>query len=1753
MSGSRQQDTDGADGQDSGLGAAGGPDGVSPYATGGGGVTFERRVATLFLSHLLAGDGALGLGDGLRVVSVAFQQAPAYPLDDLVVTAARSGETEPSLVLALAVRRSPKLVASNDEARQLIGQFVQAATDVRASGPEHRWGLVVAGPQKHAEQLARLAGLASGQMDAPGFFALVHTPRKFDSGLRGRLDQLERLVEHALVDSGEAEPVRERVRQVAWQLLSGLTVLMPRLESPDESDWNEVANRLVRVARGSELTGALGLRDRLFALASEYAPQASRVNFVLLRSRVHELLEAGVRPHDRGWRTLDHLHERALTSVSDKITYGDRRVSLNRDDAASELLETATTAGAVIVVGESGVGKSALAVPSLAAAAAADPDTVQVLCINLRDVHPLSLDFESALGCPLSVLLGELSAPHRLLVVDSADDVTEDKEAAFRYIVDAAHASDVRVVAITAIDSHRDVRDTLARHFGTDIREYEVPPLTDSEIDEIAEVFTELDNLKAIPRSRELLRRLVVVGLLVRSEIAGVPLTDADAMTEVWTRLVRRRRRSDRGTPEAREWALLRLADYALRGGSPLEAVSGIDHAALDDLRRNGLLRATGDDPFVIVPEFAHDEVRRYAVARLLLANRTPAEVLLDAGAPRWSLAAAQLACQALLAESDTTGNRVRGRFVALQASFDELVVAGHGERWGDVPGEALLSLPNPDEVLRDAWPDLSPDDPGGRSRFARLIDQRFRDQNRLVKVTAVEPIIELLLQEATPWWRDQHAQELLRDWLRAHVFADTSPGHGLRVQLRQRLVEACAEADRSLADLQRASAAPVAPTPEQVRQLLERVRQGNVTDRIPEEVEHESQLPANLDALSAASVHDGDGRRQRPEIPWEITDRIVVELLALLGPDLGDDGETILLRVAQDAPHELSHAVEEPFAARALAAYRPEFLAAMTEAYYLDDEIDDLDDTGNLDGGIRRHTVGPPLPLAGWYRGPFAVLLRTDFRIGVGVLNRMLNHAATVRAHRAAIRHPVTSLTGIDQVDHYRVDLEISGQRRSYSGDGQVWCWYRGTGGGPYPCLSGLLALERLCDHLIKAGAPIRVVVSALLDGCENLAMVGLVVGLLVRHLQDADDLLDPYLAEPLIWHYEFSRVVRESSPLVAGSEGLTAPERRRWEPRDAAAFMVLNADDDRAARLQALGETLVANARRQLESTHNSQQIETEDDFREVLDEQLMVVRGWAASLDRDRYSDHEDDHGRYIQMTPPEDVSQALQGTNDDLQRAQLSLQLKDRYYIQSKVDPTIRVEHGQLISDIAVARELLENPSPFDAHHYWDAPALVAVAALEAHLLYGLGLPDDDLAFAASTVLRIAEGEAEPPQFDSDYMFLEWGASRSAARALPLLLLPVAVSLRPIFDATDESIAVERVTSGGISLARSVSNEVRLHLARGLDRIWTTPCVQSSCHHEEGLRLVIESMHECLIGDWNPETVRCGRQSLKEPIAESLSDTPDRSIIPSQLDAAIRALAPAAAADICISTKARDLLVVVLAAQQRGLLAHGRSVDHHGTSSLVSARALLILAGHGEDGLICGHIDTYASSPGLLDNLLRALSATAEESSARAATAKRIWPGVVRRVLEFNEQGQALFEDRYSAERALAALIPNSTAENAYIYREVEDNPLRWWQPLEMQAEIEAWLVPARGIPNCVDQLLSFLGVLETEERVQIGLPWVEDLVLADPGRVARRTDILVGWLIEGRSAAVDAGLLDVWQRIVDALVVAGESQLAPYSE
>ena len=678
---------------------------------------------------------------------------------------------------------------------------------------------------------------------------------------------------------------------------------------------------------------------------------------------------------------------------------------------------------------------------------------------------------------------------------------------------------------------------------------------------------------------------------------------------------------------------------------------------------------------------------------------------------------------------------------------------------------------------------------------------------------------------------------------------------------------------------------------------------------------------------------------------------------------------------------------------------------------------------------------------------------------------------------------------------------------------------------------------------------------VSLLLDGCENLAMVGLVVGMLVRHLENADSSLDPFLTEPVVWSLEFGRVAKEDSHLAASSEGIESPERRKWSLREAAMTMTLRAEDERVQELQTLGETLVERASHIIEQVDEADATELEANGSKDIERQLATVRAWASSLDRDQYQVREAPEGLVIQATPPEEVLQALQDNNDELERVGEEFRLINRYSLKRNGADSEVIKSEELAADITTARELLEAPTSFSAIRPWDVPALVAAAAIEAYLLRGIDVPNDALAFVVDTVLRVANGESPSGPYEIEETYFEQGADRSAARVLPLLLMPGAEKLRAVVGGKDGRETLERVCAVSLNLAQAVANEVRLQLARGLDHLWATPCIEDRpCHHQVGWQITTEMMRDCVLGGWNPETGTRSVILLDEPITESLENTADDSILPSRLDASIRALAPAATANICVSASARDLLAALLAAQRRSLLNYeDNDMDQRGNHSLVSARAILALAQDGEDAAIYEHINAFAENSALLGNILFALAAAAEETPERAATARRIWPDVVRHVLDLLNSGRKQFRRDFHGEMALAALIPNATNESKYLYREIQEKPIVWWEPLALRPEIELWLTKAAGTAQCVDQLIGFLRVLPSEDQVRIGLPWVTTLMQPSPERIAKGSWLLADWLIETRSVANSVDLSTQWQKVVDSLVVEGVRKLAPYSE
>jgi hypothetical protein len=358
--------------------------------------------------------------------------------------------------------------------------------------------------------------------------------------------------------------------------------------------------------------------------------------------------------------------------------------------------------------------------------------------------------------------------------------------------------------------------------------------------------------------------------------------------------------------------------------------------------------------------------------------------------------------------------------------------------------------------------------------------------------------------------------------------------------------------------------------------------------------------------------------------------------------------------------------------------------------------------------------------------------------------------------------------------------------------------------------------------------------------------------------------------------------------------------------------------------------------------------------------------------------------------------------------------------------------------------------------------------------------------------------------------------------------------------------------ERVLGAARRLAQAIALETRLHLARGLDHLWVTPCSAETCHHELAISVALDAARDCVLGEWDSSAQRRRIELLKDPLDDAIRHVADDAIYVGKLDPAIRALAVAGASSTCVSDRAKKTLDALLDGHRRGLLADDR-MDHRGSHALIVARALLTLAAAGDEARLEEHLAAYANNGGLLSSVLHALAAAAEENERLATAARHCWPQIIRQVLEFHAAGAAAFDDHHYGETTLAALMPRPMSDAMYLYREVDSTPCRWPDVHGWRVEIDAWVRHAVGQPECVDSLIGLLRNLSLSDQARIGLPWVASIALADITACARRSWLLATWLIEIRAPATEVGELTTWQGLVDALVVAGENRLAPYSE
>ena len=1641
--------------------------GSSPYSTGGGGVRLEHSYAACLVAGLLAGESVAELGDAVSVESIRLQASDVSEVDDILIEGRDAqGDVHRS---SIAVRRSPALTKSDSASVPLVRDFLAVVGDHWPELSQGRWRLVLAvSTNANAiTQLAELTELARSLPNGEEMASRLSQPGRTNAGLRDRYGHIKSLVEQA--SEGLSSVSGLSAEDLTWRLLSSLSSRRLRLERNDRADRTTAVNTLQRMLHNGTTAVADGLFSRIEELVGEWAPQAAVLTQSLIRRSLSNYPLSRSARYATAWGVLDRLGNALRDSVKPTLGAGAGQVELERADIASQLRELiTTTCGAnrcMVVTGEPDVGKSSLALKAVEVLQTNGAVTVQ---LSLRDLPPTVIEFEALLG---SVSIEELLStaevgPARLLLIDGAEAVLEGKQRVLQSLATSALKTGLAVIAVTRTDGSAQTQEVLAQaaqRSGADPvpQVFEVPPLTDEERQSLPSHFPTLAHLAGDTRVQWLLGRPGLVEALLRTGEVIAPesaLCEADVFSTVWNSLIRNREHREPGkaSPDDREGAALVLAGRALGLGAQDRPGS-----AAAELRSNGVFKPQMNPAFSRGDEFSSDLYRDFAVSKYILTQGWNG--LADAGAPRWTIRAARVAAQARLRGGLATEWR------ALEQEFS-LLADTYGERWMDVPYEALLALGDTEAALGEVWTELADDDFAGLKVLLRLAQARFAEGG-FGDVHALAGIVSVAYVQgrdiaAAGRIKNKTLGELIRElvlaWLRGMALADGDPN-----PLRQ------AVRDRTL----------------------------------------ESDPPTY--------------------------DDFAVEALACLGADLDDRVEDWLRKIASHDPHRLNEAVESVAVAIAMSQHNPLLMLELAEAYYIEKpRRNDHWGAGRHigDDGIRdmhhgsRYGFGPPF--AAWYYGPFYRLLMARPRETVAFINRMLDHAAKFRM---GILDELGDALG-QGTEPRGVEMAVATfGRRTYIGDSHVWGWYRGTTVGPYPCMSALLALEKFADEIKnQLRLPLANVIQILLRDSNNLATLGLVVGFLVRHLDEVDAELDAFLAHPEVWHLETARVVGEHGFRVrdAGADQLTGTERRRITPHEIVGHLVVNArlrgDETRLAQLKSLGERLVANAKASAGD-------------RPVDPEYLAMIESWAAEFDFENYSASKADDGLIIQFERPPELEKVLAPSAHQLQLTNTLYALQSRYAFHN--DKPQEWPLDTLSEDIKSARTIIEGESPQQFMSPENPVASVAAAAVRAHALGLSKLEDEDVRWAADVIMHAAENPLIDGMSFEGTMF-SMGADRAAAVSVPLLLMPAFDSL---------TLDRNRIIGCLKGLANSLFDEVRAGLAIGCSELWNVPCAidarSGQCiRHAAAWSAAIGSLAAAELGPFDFDSQRRVPGDLGQPYHVTLLNVKDDDLLLNRLRMPVSCMVDAR--DVaCVSEQVRELWTPLWKAHERSLK-HWWTEDYDHQSHINQApisRRLVELALSGDWEPLTSHIQSFATVAKPLHQLMESLAEVFTYDESIRNELFDFWPIAMGVALDTVGDGGALRED-YWYGYVPASLMP---VPRPHSYDPDIDGVLRkcrenWVQPEVLEGLIDRWLPLARWEPKSVDVVTRFARSAPAGWQASTGLEWIEVIMDGRFELFANHLWTFEEWASELRAdGAFEGENLSRYHRIVDGLAAAGD--------
>ena len=980
--------------------------------------------------------------------------------------------------------------------------------------------------------------------------------------------------QRALADLADGSPVRRAIAATAqrygadrrriikaalgrWVESGGFVALLVRVR---EGERAEAATDFVESFRASggydvmdpsrEQTAEViarfveDLRDQLMR-SGDLRPLSRQID------RAEERLAEGQRSLARGVGALQDRAERADAPVEDwrimdehsrewmdrtRETIGD--VHLPRASERASLAEVFSDHRSVVLVGESGAGKSAIA----RAEALSAWESEAVVWVPAQALSDWTLaEWRARLGLRRSVrdLVADDVGRAGLLVLDGVDRLaaTEGLGAVVPWI-NAVEAASWRVLITCTVEAWSRVQSELTSQ-GVSVEADAVVEVGGPDPGELEEVWREYPELGVLKDRDEVtpVLRPKVLDLLARNrERLGGALAfgESDAARLFWSAEIAPNHGGSGRAHAARALAVA-LGDRqrpALRESTVFDDLPAVGPAVLDALVADHVV--TRIDGAV---GFAHDLYADWARAHVLREEweeGSLAEFLSGRSESLVWLRAVRLLGVDLLEQQDNSS--------AWLYAFD-VIAGGHeadGAAGHTLLGDALLeslaaSVTRGIGLLRDdVWPLLVRDNGRLLRRLLRRLRTAATRPNRAL-VAAIEGEGDADLARAVarssrlPAWSYWYgivsllhrrrgeiplaaaadAAEAVDLWLRA-----TSPGFPFRaeaaavaVALGEAVLRDKQARNRVFVDdepdraVYRAVLAAGHEDPDAVAQIvLEGLGRRPHRHGPPPPTEEEREARAAR-PRSFPSMFRPSGRMVGP-FPY--------------GPDARPDGALQAAVWTADGLLPLCRDLPE-LAGEALVA---SLVSAPREVAYRSDWFGEY--------AIEWPTQWAP----GFYTdGPFLGFLPTNENAAVEAILQLLDHALERWIDNVEWRAREEGLVGPVWVPS--VELWVDGEPRRFFGDSNVFDWV-GHGPGHGNAISvALLVLEKHLYDRAERGDDVSSLVGRLLNEGRSLAVVGVLTSVLQRHPDLADSQLLGLIASPVVAHLVHSRAQVRQSPM--------------------------------------------------------------------------------------------------------------------------------------------------------------------------------------------------------------------------------------------------------------------------------------------------------------------------------------------------------------------------------------------------------------------------------------------------------------------------------------------------------------------------------------------------------------------------------------------------------------------------------------------